>query len=655
MEIESYPPLEEFQSEAHIASENLAKALVETSLANPEAFWKELSRAVLWQKPYELFQSGQASEARFFSDGEINVSENCLDRHAQKNPKAVAISWRSEKNSKGAQEKREVTYRELLEITCQIANFFKSAGLVKGDRVLLYLPMVPELVASMQACARLGVVHTVVFAGFSAQSIADRLEDSGAKLVITADGFLRKGKFVELKKEVDEALRLKKTQVKNVVVLQRALDRSLNLNAERDVSWAEAVLPQAKTCAPARLNAEDPLFILYTSGTTGKPKGLFHTQAGYLLWAHWTTRWLFDIKPTDLYWCTADCGWVTGHTYLAYGPLSNGARIFMFEGAPTFPDAAAFYRILEEEKISILYTSPTAIRMLMSSDQELPTKFAFKNLRLLGTVGEPINPEAWRWYYSRIGKKRCPVVDTYWQTETGGAIIAPFPGPMTLKPGSATLPLPGIDARVVNPETGAVVPRGEKGALVIQKPWPAMARGVWGDQARYVATYWNVHPALKDRYVTGDLAHEDEDGYLWISGRMDDVMNVAGHRIGSAEVESALVECPEIFEAAVVGIPDAIRGQALVAFVEITVETQNALKAGTTTLVEIQTSARDKVGEVIGAFAKPSEIRVVRALPKTRSGKIMRRLLREVAVSGNFKGDTTTLEDFSMESLRDEA
>ncbi len=650
-----YPPSQEFQSQAHISSENLAHALSDTARLRPEDFWKELSKALRWQKPYSVLREGQGAQSRFFIDGQINVSENCLDRHLKNNAKATALVWRSESRPDGSQDRRELSYQDLFDLTCRIANFFKTANLKKGDRVLLYLPMTPELVASMLACARLGLVHTVVFAGFSAQSIADRLEDSGARLVVTADGFQRKGRFVELKKEIDKALNLKATAVEKVLILQRDPARELNLVPARDLLWKDAVESQSPKIAAETTSAEDPLFILYTSGTTGKPKGLFHTHGGYGLWAHWTTRWLFDIKPDDTYWCSADCGWVTGHTYLTYGPLSNGARVFIYEGAPTWPEARSFFEILDREKISILYTSPTAIRMLMSSDQALPLDFSFEKLRLLGTVGEPINPEAWRWYHSHIGKNRCPVVDTYWQTETGGAMIAPFPGCTPLKAGSASFPLPGINARIVNPETGEEVKKGDKGALVFADAWPSMARGIWGDPVRFEKTYWDVNPALKGMYVTGDLAFEDKDGFFWISGRMDDVMNVSGHRIGSAEVESALVECPEIFEAAVVGINDPVRGQALVAFVEITQETYAQLTAGTLAMSDIQNRARDKVGEVIGSFARPSEIRVVRALPKTRSGKIMRRLLRELAQSGTFKGDTSTLEDFSVESLTSES
>jgi acetyl-CoA synthetase len=654
MNLEKYPPNPDFQNQAHISSENLSMALAEMSLSQPQNFWKELSKALIWQKPYSTFQTGEGHRASFFNDGQINVSENCLDRHAERSPNHPAIIWRSEIDKTGAQEKRTLSYRELLVLTCQIANSMKSLGISKGDRVLIYLPMVPELVATMQACARIGAVHTVVFAGFSAQSIADRLEDSGAKLVVTADGFIRKGKFVFLKTEVDAALNLKATQVKNVLVLQRNEKQNCPMTADRDIFWKDSVEKEKTFIAAEKLSAEHPLFILYTSGTTGKPKGLFHTHGGYLLWAHWTTRWLFDIKPEDKYWCSADCGWITGHTYIAYGPLSNGAQVFMYEGAPTYPNPAAFYDILENEKISILYTSPTAIRMLMSSEQNLPAKYKFPNIRLLGSVGEPINPEAWRWYFEMVGKERCPIVDTYWQTETGGAVIAPFPGTTTLKPGSATYAMPGIDAKILDPHTGNEVKRGESGALVFTKPWPAMSRGVWGDPNRFENTYWNVSAQLRGYYVTGDLAHQDEEGYFWISGRIDDVLSVAGHRIGSAEVESALVTNPHIYEAAVVGAPDAIKGQSIVAFVEIRKESHADIAAGKLTIETIQKQARTTVGEMIGAHAKPSEVRIVTALPKTRSGKIMRRLLREVAVSGNFKGDTTTLEDFSMEQLRGE-
>ncbi|MEO5666488.1 MAG: AMP-binding protein, partial [Bdellovibrionota bacterium] len=439
-----------------------------------------------------------------------------------------------------------------------------------------------------------------------------------------------------------------------VLVFQRDKNQACLMTAGRDHAWSDTVLKAPKTRTPVALDSEHPLFILYTSGTTGKPKGLFHTQAGYLLWAHWTTRWLFDVKDTDVFWCTADCGWVTGHTYITYGPLSNGLTQFMYEGAPTHPKQDRFWEMVDRHKITTLYTSPTAIRMFMGAGDELPAKHSLKSLRILGSVGEPINPEAWNWFFENIGHENCPIIDTYWQTETGGAIVAPFPGADTLKPGSANKGLPGILLDVVDPETGKSLGRGKKGALIVREPWPGMARGIWGDAARFEKTYWRSSPAFDGVYLTGDLASFDADGDLWVEGRMDDVLNVAGHRIGTAEVESALVSHNDIFEAAAVGVPDAIKGQGIVVFVQLTEKARRAIEAGTLDVDTIKHGAREQVGREIGSFAKPNEVRVAKALPKTRSGKIMRRLLRELAVSGEIRGDTSTLEDFSKDSLTEE-
>lgn len=642
-----YHPSAAFSEAAHIKSEVAAERFRETALLQRDAFWSELSKALVFEKPFEEVLRWKAPKAEWFAGGEINVSRNCLDRHLASRGDKPAIIWEAEPLTDAKPEVRYLSYKELHALTCQIANTLKDLGVSKGDRVAIYMPMVPETVATMQACARIGAPFTVIFGGFSAQSIADRLKDSGAKAIVTADGTWRKGKFLELKKIVDQALELAPSSVEKVLVYERAA--KIKANA-RDVSWADSVLKAKKESPVASLSTEDPLFILYTSGTTGKPKGLYHTQAGYLLGAHWTSRWLFDLKEDDIYWCTADCGWITGHTYIAFGPLSNGATVFMYEGAPTWPDAGRIWQIIERHTINILYTAPTAIRTFMRMGDDWPAKCDLSSLRLLGTVGEPINPEAWEWYYKQIGDGLCPIVDTWWQTETGATMIAPFPGATPQKPGCATKPMPGIQAAIVNADTGKECAAGEKGALVIRQPWPYMARGIWGDPERYDKTYWNAKPFLRDTYLTGDMATMDEDGDIWIEGRMDDVMNISGHRIGSAEVESALVSHPDIAEAAAVGIPDEIKGQSLVVFITPKDAAAAAIAKDPQALHQLKEKARDFVGREIGAHAKPDHVRIAKTLPKTRSGKIMRRLLRELASTGKISGDTSTLEDFSADA-----
>jgi len=521
-------------------------------------------------------------------------------------------------------------------------NVLKRNGIKRGDRVLIYLPMVPEAAIAMLACARIGAVHSVVFGGFSAQSVADRINDSQAKLVITADGGFRRGAVVPLKKNVDEALALKDPQdqllartIQKVIVLRRA-QNAVQLQEGRDVWWHEELQHVNAECPPEKMDSEAPLFILYTSGSTGKPKGILHTTGGYLLYVTLTTKYVFDLREEDVYWCTADVGWVTGHSYVVYGPLANGATSLMYEGAPNFPEPDRFWSIIEKFGVTILYTAPTAIRAFMKWGVEWPGKHDLKSLRLLGTVGEPINPEAWIWYHKVIGGKRCPIVDTWWQTETGGILITPLPGATPTKPGSATLPFFGIVPEVVD-DQGNGVPRNSGGKLVLRKPWPAMLRGLWGDPQRYRDVYWSE---VKGSYFTGDGSRQDKDGYFWIVGRIDDVLNVAGHRIGTAEVESALVSHLKVAEAAVVGRPDELKGQALVAFV--------TLKGGVPSDGSLREELRQHVAKEIGPVAKPDDIRFAEALPKTRSGKIMRRLLKQIAAGGEIKGDTTTLEDLNV-------
>jgi acetyl-CoA synthetase len=640
-----FRPAKTFSKDAHIRSLAEYKRLYNQSVRSPEKFWaKQAAQELAWFKPFRKVLEWKEPFAKWFSGGRLNVSYNCLDRHlGTPTANKAAIIWEGEPAAPGKPgEERILTYKQLHHEVCLFANVLKRLGVGPGDRVLIYLPMIPEAAISMLACARIGAVHSVVFGGFSAQSVADRINDSQAKLVITADGGYRRGAVVPLKQNVDEALAIKgpdggqlARSIEKVLVVRRA-GNEIHMEPGRDVWWHEEVQHVNAHCPAEKMESESPLFILYTSGSTGKPKGILHTTAGYLLYAKVTSKYVFDLKPEDVYWCTADIGWVTGHSYVVYGLLANGATSLMYEGAPNFPEPDRFWRIVEKYGVSILYTAPTAIRAFMKWGEEWPRKHDLSSLRLLGTVGEPINPEAWIWYHSVIGAKRCPIVDTWWQTETGGIMITPLPGATPTKPGSATLPFFGIVPEVVD-DQGRPVPRNSGGKLVIRKPWPAMLRGLWGDPERYKNVYWSEVPGC---YFTGDGCRQDKDGYFWIVGRIDDVLNVAGHRIGTAEVESALVSHQKVAEAAVVGRPDALKGQALVAFV--------TLKTGFGTNGELREELRQHVAKEIGPVAKPDDIRFAEALPKTRSGKIMRRLLKQIAAGTEIKGDTTTLEDLNV-------
>jgi acetyl-CoA synthetase len=640
-----YAPSAAFSAGSHVGTLDMYHEQHAHSVRDPEGFWGDQARnELLWDQPFTQTREWDLPHAQWFTDGKLNVSVNCLDRHLD-TPTAdkPAILWEGEPASEGdPAEKRTLTYRELHREVCRFANVLRRHGVGKGDRVLIYLPLVPEAVIAMQACARIGAIHSVIFAGFSPQAIAERADDCQAKLIVTADGSYRRGKVVSLKKNVDDALAMTRdadvpivTTVEHVIVLQRA-GNDIHVQAGRDVWWHEELQHVSDDCPPESLESEAPLFILYTSGSTGKPKGILHTTAGYLLYTKLTCRYAFDLREEDVFWCTADVGWITGHSYVTYGPLANGATVLLYEGAPNHPDPSRFWRLIEDYGVTIFYTAPTAIRAFMQWGEQWLAGRDLSSLRLLGTVGEPINPHAWQWYYEHIGQKRCPIVDTWWQTETGGIVITPMPGATPLKPGSATLPFFGIDADVVN-EKGESVPPNENGYLVIRQPWPGMLRGIWGDEERFHEAYWKDFPGL---YAAGDGARRDADGYFWITGRIDDVINVSGHRIGTAEVESALVSHDAIAEAAVVSRADDLKGSALVVFV--------TLMSSATASQDLIESLRTHVAKQLGPVCKPDEIRFVEALPKTRSGKIMRRLLKQVAAGTEITGDITTLEDLTV-------
>ncbi|MDX6709255.1 MAG: acetyl-CoA synthetase, partial [Blastocatellia bacterium] len=632
-----FTPPPEFSSGAHIRSLEELERLRQEAHDSPEVFWARMAEELDWFKRWDEVLKWEPPHAEWFGGGKINIAHNCLDRHLQTWRKnKAAIIWEGEPG-----EQRTLTYQQLHREVCLFANVLKKGGVEKGDRVALYMPLIPELTIAMLACARIGATHSVIFGGFSAESLRDRINDAGCKMVVTADGGYRRGSEIKLKPAVDEALK-QTPSVKGCIVVRRTGTR-VSMEPGRDSWWHELRETVDAHCPAEELDSEHPLFILYTSGTTGKPKGILHTTAGYLLQTHLTTKWVFDLKDEDTYWCTADIGWVTGHSYVVYGPLSNGATVLMYEGAPNYPEPDRFWQIIERHKVTIFYTAPTAIRAFTKWGEQWPLKHDLSSLRLLGTVGEPINPEAWMWYREIIGKGRCPIVDTWWQTETGAIMISPVPGATPTMPGSATRPLPGMEIDVMT-RSGERVAANEGGYLVIKRPWPAMLRTIWGDDERYKKTYWSEIDGV---YFAGDGARRDEDGYFWIMGRVDDVINVSGHRLGTAEIESALVSHAAVAEAAVVARPDEIKGAAIVAFV--------TLEGGRKASEELKAQLRDHVGREIGSLAKPDDIRFTDQLPKTRSGKIMRRLLREIAAGGAVAGDVSTLEDHSvLEKLRSE-
>jgi acetyl-CoA synthetase len=626
-----FPPPEEFAAKARIGSEAEYERLYRRSVEDPEGFWAEAASELEWFAPWNAVIEGDGPETRWFTGGRLNLAHNCVDRHALDGRKdKVALLWEGEPG-----EVRRVTFGELHEQVQRFANVLKGLGVKKGDRVAVYMGMAPELAIALLACARIGAVHSVIFGGFAASAIADRVNDSDCQVVVTQDLSYRRGAEVRLKQIVDEALE-RCPRVRTVVVYKRAASSNVTMKAGRDVWWHEEMARASNECACEEMDAEDPLFILYTSGTTGKPKGLVHTTGGYAVQTYLTTKYIFDLRDDDVYFCTADIGWITGHSYVVYGPLQNGATVLLYEGAPNWPECDRFWKIIDAHQATVFYTAPTAIRAFIKWGNAWVDKHKLSSLRLLGTVGEPINPEAWMWYFREIGKERCPIVDTWWQTETGAIMISPLPGAIATKPGSATKPFFGVTPEVVTRD-GEPVPAGHGGLLVIRKPWPSRARTIWGDHERFVKTYFSDVPGS---YFTGDGARRDEDGYYWLMGRVDDVINVSGHRLGTMEIESALVAHAKVAEAAVVGRPDEMKGQAIAAFV--------SLEQGHEPSPELKEELRRWVAKEIGGLARPDDLRFTPLLPKTRSGKIMRRLLRELATTGEVKGDTTTLEDFSV-------
>lgn len=626
-----FQPPSEFAQDAHISSFERYKELYAEAAEDPVAFWDSKARELLdWAEPWQTTLEWKAPHAQWFVEGKINASYNCLDRHLtswRKNK--AAIIWEGEPG-----DSKVYTYQSLHREVCRFGNVLKQLNVEKGDRVILYMPMVPELAIAMLACARIGATHSIVFGGFSAEALRDRIEDSQAKVVITANGGYRRGGVIPLKDMVDRSLE-GVSCVQDVVVVERT-PNEITLQSGRDHWWHELMQEASTDCPAEKLDAEHPLFILYTSGTTGRPKGVVHSTGGYLLGATYSTQLVFDLKDEDTYWCTADIGWITGHSYIVYGPLANGATTVMYEGAPNYPEADRFWELIDKHQVNIFYTAPTAIRAFIKWGDHWPQKHDLSSLRLLGTVGEPINPEAWMWYHKVIGKERCPIVDTWWQTETGGIMISPLPGATPTKPGTATLPLPGILPEIVDQE-GQPVEKGQGGYLIVKHPWPSMLRTVYGDDERFKEQYWSKFPGY---YFTGDGARQDENGYFWIMGRVDDVINVSGHRLGTMEIESALVSHESVAEAAVVSRPDDLKGEAIVGFV--------TLEGGREGDDALNAELKEHVVKEIGALARPAELHFTDALPKTRSGKIMRRLLRDIAAGKEAQGDTSTLEDASI-------
>ena len=627
----TFPPSPEFVAQSAIQD----RSLFERADADLQAFWAQEAESLSWYRKWDTVLEWNPPFAKWFNGGQLNVSYNCLDRHVEAGRgNKIAYYWEGEPG-----DRREITYKQLLDEVCQCANALKELGVARGDRIAIYMPMIPELPIAMLACARIGAPHTVVFGGFSATALSDRIIDAEAKLVITSDGGYRRGSAAGLKGNVDEALQSTPT-IQHALVVKRT-GQDVSMTDGRDVWWHDIVPKQDATCEPERMESEDMLYLLYTSGTTAKPKGILHTTAGYLLGSAATHRWIFDLHDDDIYWAAADIGWVTGHTYIVYGPLANGTTGVIYEGTPDFPSWERWWEIIERYKVSILYTAPTAIRAHMKHGAQHAEKHDLSSLRVLGTVGEPINPEAWIWYHEHIGQGRCPVVDTWWQTETGAAMISPIPSLTTTKPGSATFPLPGIKADVVD-DLGNSVPLGQGGYLVLTQPWPSMLRGIYGDPERYKQTYWSRFPG---KYFPGDGCKRDDEGYYWLLGRVDDVMNVAGHRLSTTEIESALVSHPAVAEAAVVGQPDEVSGESIFAFV--------ILRGGNDATDALVSELKAHVAKEISPIARPKQIMITPDLPKTRSGKIMRRLLRDIAAQRPL-GDTTTLADAGVvELIRD--
>ena len=640
-----FPPSKEFAENSNIKSLQELQTLKKQALENPIKFWGSYAKKEIdWFDSFQtVLDTENAPFFKWFKEGKLNITYNCLDRHIKNGlGEKRALIWEGEPG-----DCKEYTYKELLKEVCKVANALKAIGVKKGDLVCIYMPMIPEAMFAMLACARIGAPHSVVFGGFSSEALKDRLIDGNAKFVITADGGYRKDKMIELKKAVDDAIESGANKiVEKVIVVQRTKKDILMLK-NRDFWWHELIKDQKDWCEPEIMNSEDRLFILYTSGSTGKPKGVVHTTAGYNLWSHLTFKWIFDIKDEDIYWCTADVGWITGHSYIVYGPLSNGATTLMYEGVPRPSNLGAFWDVIQKYAVTIFYTAPTAIRAFMKSGRDIPDKYDLKSLRLLGTVGEPINPEAWMWYKDVIGRNKCPIVDTWWQTETGGVMISPLPGVVATKPGSATFPLPGIEVEVVN-KNGEKVSENEGGYLIVKKPWPGMMRTIHGNSDRYLESYWE-YISIKDEknvYFAGDGARIDNDGYIWIMGRVDDVISVSGHRLGTMEIESALVSHKLVAEAAVVGKRDDLKGEVVVAFVSLEKDVKSSL--------ELEEDLKKHVINEIGVIAKPEKIIISDSLPKTRSGKIMRRILRSLAAGEKISGDISTLEDTSvLEKLKE--